>query len=271
MIVVTQEKPGGSSRRYGSETSRRKARSPELRSGILVCASRSATLRITHFAGTRRNLCVPSSVVRAPTTWSTSGLSIEVLRRTRGCARSGRSCRRRSTRRYRPYASAVPIRRAVPEPPLRRNGISRMCGKCGSASCRTLSVPSVDLSSMTSSSYENSLASIAAADALDLGHHVVLLVVAGQHDGDVERVGTAPTRRQRLAVVRVVGGRVVRGRGGPGCGCRLVERLGDAHGAAWYLRAGTIPALRVDTAAAAGQPDPGPDAAGQIRLSPGSP
>ena len=36
MIVVTQEKPGGSNRRYGSDTSRRNARSPELRSGILL-------------------------------------------------------------------------------------------------------------------------------------------------------------------------------------------------------------------------------------------
>ena len=36
VIVVTQEKPAGSSRRYGSETSRRKARRPELRSGIRV-------------------------------------------------------------------------------------------------------------------------------------------------------------------------------------------------------------------------------------------
>ena len=52
----------------------------------------------------------------------------------------------------RPYASLVPIRRAVPEPPLRRNGISRMFGNRGSASCSTASVSSVDLSSMTSSS-----------------------------------------------------------------------------------------------------------------------
>ena len=63
---------------------------------------------------------------------------------------------------YRPYASPVPIRRAVPDPPLRRNGISRMLGKRGSASCSTASVLSVDLSSITSNSYENPLASIAA-------------------------------------------------------------------------------------------------------------
>ena len=34
MIVVTQENPGGRSRRYGRATSRRNARSPEFRSGI---------------------------------------------------------------------------------------------------------------------------------------------------------------------------------------------------------------------------------------------
>ena len=61
-----------------------------------------------------------------------------------------------------PYASPVPIRRAVPDPPLRRNGISRMFGNRGSACCSTASVLSVDLSSITSSSYEKPLLSIAA-------------------------------------------------------------------------------------------------------------
>ncbi len=75
MIVVTQLNPGGSSRRYGSDTSRRKARNPEFRSGIGVAASELAILRMTHFAGTRAHLWVPSSVVRAPTTWSISGFS----------------------------------------------------------------------------------------------------------------------------------------------------------------------------------------------------
>ncbi len=73
VIVVTQENPGGSSRRYGSDTSRRNARSPEFRSGILELVSRSATLRMNHLAGTRSILCVPSSLVRAPTTWSIDG------------------------------------------------------------------------------------------------------------------------------------------------------------------------------------------------------
>jgi hypothetical protein len=68
VIVVTQLNPGGSSRRYGSETSRRNARSPEFRSRILVPDSASAILRIVHFAGTRRTLWLPCSVVRAPTT-----------------------------------------------------------------------------------------------------------------------------------------------------------------------------------------------------------
>ena len=44
-------------------------------SGIFVDDSDSAILRMTHFAGTRRNFFVPCSLVRAPTTWSTSGLS----------------------------------------------------------------------------------------------------------------------------------------------------------------------------------------------------
>ena len=70
VIVVTHEKPAGSRRRYGSATSRRNARSPELRSGMRVLVSHSATLRMNHLAGTRAHLWVPSSVVRAPTTWS---------------------------------------------------------------------------------------------------------------------------------------------------------------------------------------------------------
>ncbi len=44
MIVVTQENPGGNSRRYGSDTSLRNARRPEFRSGIVVPASHSAKL-----------------------------------------------------------------------------------------------------------------------------------------------------------------------------------------------------------------------------------
>ena len=70
VIVVTHENPGGSWLMYCSATSRRKARSPELRSGIFVCARYDASLRMNHLAGTRNALCVPSSVVRAPTTWS---------------------------------------------------------------------------------------------------------------------------------------------------------------------------------------------------------
>src|SRR5215468_3470616 len=41
VIVVTQLNPGGSRRRYGRETSRRNARRPEFRSGILVPESDS--------------------------------------------------------------------------------------------------------------------------------------------------------------------------------------------------------------------------------------
>ena len=55
-MVVTQENPGGSSRRYGSATSRRNARIPEFRSGIRVPLSRSANLRMSHLAGTRSSL-----------------------------------------------------------------------------------------------------------------------------------------------------------------------------------------------------------------------
>src|SRR5260370_1194007 len=49
-MVVTQEKPGGSSRRYGSATDRRNARKPEFRSGICAFTSRSASLRTNHLA-----------------------------------------------------------------------------------------------------------------------------------------------------------------------------------------------------------------------------
>ncbi len=68
--VVTQEKPGGRSLRYGSDTSRRNARRPEFKSGMRCLVSVSATLRITNFAGTLAHLWVPSSLSRAPTTWS---------------------------------------------------------------------------------------------------------------------------------------------------------------------------------------------------------
>ena len=70
VMVVTQENPGGSWLTYCRATSRRKARSPELRSGIGVCARYEASLRMNRLAGTRNALWVPSSEVRAPTTWS---------------------------------------------------------------------------------------------------------------------------------------------------------------------------------------------------------
>src|SRR6266550_2603593 len=76
VIVVTHENPGGSNRRYGSDTSRRNARNPEFRSGIFVDDNVSASFRIKYLAGTRKILCVPCSLVRAPTTWSTSGWSM---------------------------------------------------------------------------------------------------------------------------------------------------------------------------------------------------
>ena len=86
MIVVTQENPGGSSRRYGSATSRRNARSPELRSGISELTRCSASLRMNHFAGTRSSLCLPASDVRAPTTWSTVGSASSVATSSGICA-----------------------------------------------------------------------------------------------------------------------------------------------------------------------------------------
>ena len=70
VTVVTCEKPLGMRCRNCSSTSRRIARIPELRSGIFWSARNSAILRMVHFAGTRRNLTVPSSLSRAPTTWS---------------------------------------------------------------------------------------------------------------------------------------------------------------------------------------------------------
>ena len=57
---------------------RRNARRPEFRSGIEEFDSFSAIFRMTHFAGTRRNLWVPSSLVRAPTTWSYVGSSSSI-------------------------------------------------------------------------------------------------------------------------------------------------------------------------------------------------
>jgi hypothetical protein len=40
--------------------------------------SRSASLRTNHLAGTRAILIVPSSLVRAPTTWSIVGSSSRI-------------------------------------------------------------------------------------------------------------------------------------------------------------------------------------------------
>lgn len=52
-----------------------------------------------------------------------------------------------------PRASWLPIRRTVPDPPLRWNALIRMFGKRGAASCRRASVSSVEQSSTASSSY----------------------------------------------------------------------------------------------------------------------
>ena len=52
-----------------------------------------------------------------------------------------------------PRALSVPIRRAVPEPPLRRNGMTRIVRELrASAAASTASVSSVEASSMASSS-----------------------------------------------------------------------------------------------------------------------
>jgi hypothetical protein len=70
VMVVTQLNPGGSRCRYWRATSARKARRPELRSGMGFSARNEASRRISHLAGTRKNFTVPCSDVRAPTTWS---------------------------------------------------------------------------------------------------------------------------------------------------------------------------------------------------------
>ena len=69
-MVVTHENPAGSRWRYCTATERRKARRPELRSGIFTPARYWASIRMAHLAGTRSALAVPCSEVRAPTTWS---------------------------------------------------------------------------------------------------------------------------------------------------------------------------------------------------------
>jgi hypothetical protein len=88
---------------------------------------------MNHFAGTRRNLCDPSSVVRAPTTWSIdSSFSSTAIRS--GIRSFGYDMSASVHTTISPRASCDPIRRTVPDPPLRWNARTRMCGKRGSAS-----------------------------------------------------------------------------------------------------------------------------------------
>ena len=68
--VVTHENPFGSSCTYCMATSRRNARRPEFRSLMSVSLRKLASLRMTHLAGVRNHLRVPSSVWRQPTMWS---------------------------------------------------------------------------------------------------------------------------------------------------------------------------------------------------------
>ena len=60
-----------------------------------------------------------------------------------------------------PRASWVPIRRAVPDPPLRRKAMTRRLPNVSAAPSSTSSVSSVEASSMQSSSYVSGLALIA--------------------------------------------------------------------------------------------------------------
>jgi hypothetical protein len=64
------------------------------------------------------------------------------------------------------------MRRTVPAPPLRRNAMTLRLGKSGSARRSLASVWSAALVHR-------------GADPLDLEQHVLFLVEAGQHDGDV--------------------------------------------------------------------------------------
>ena len=114
--------------------------------------SHSAILRMSHFAGTRNSLWLPSSEVRAPTTWSTLGSSSST--RTRSGMRSlGYVMSASVHTTMSPRACWVPMRRTVPAPPLRRNDTTRTLSKSTSAFSNTSSVESVDASSTAMSSY----------------------------------------------------------------------------------------------------------------------
>ena len=74
MIVVTQENPGGSSRRYGSAHVAAERAQPGVQVADLGRGSRSATLRIAHFAGTRNSLWCPPHGAGADRPGRTSAL-----------------------------------------------------------------------------------------------------------------------------------------------------------------------------------------------------
>ena len=75
MIVVTQREAGRQQAQVRQRHLAPERPQPGVEVGDRWLVSRSAILRMNHFAGTRRILCVPSSLVRAPTTWSYDGSS----------------------------------------------------------------------------------------------------------------------------------------------------------------------------------------------------
>ena len=96
---------------------------------------------MNHLAGTRRKRCVPSSVRRAPTTWSKPSSSFTSI----GISSLGYVMSTSVHTTMRPLAAVVPVRRAVPAPRFFEWRSRRMPSMVG----RSVSDPSFDPSSTT--------------------------------------------------------------------------------------------------------------------------
>ena len=101
---------------------------------------------MNHLAGTRENRSVPSSVRRAPTTWSKPSSSLTSI----GISSLGYVMSTSVHTTTRPRAAVVPVRRAAPEPRLWGWRIRRMPSIVG----RSTSEPSFEPSSTTMISNE---------------------------------------------------------------------------------------------------------------------
>ena len=188
MMVVTQLNPGGSSRRYGSDTSRRKARSPELRSGIWTRRQRAGDLAddplrrhpgplVGAFLGGAGadDLIDIRVVIQIADEFRDALVGIghvgvgpddDLTARLGGADPPGRARAAVAPEGHQPH----------------RREVARGLAQHGERGVRRLVVDDEQLVGVAAGDHRG-------VDALELFEHVVLLVVAGQHDGDVGGVG----------------------------------------------------------------------------------